>query len=601
MARPADAGPALLLSREADYRSIEKHYRDLLERTVPPDDLEWESVKIGPTWQWSPETGWLLPEATLGWGFLAWTTYWLTGKNGAPWMWTPEQARFLLWYYALDVSEQAKATAFVDFIYHSAALQRLKGWGKDPTGAGIATGSLHAPIVFDRWEGDRPIGRDDPEAWTQIAAVSLEQTKTTMKLFPSLIPPDTRDYYGIQIGKHNVWSDGDRRQIEALTSNPDAIEGARPHQILRVETQNWVATNGGHDMVGAMEGNAAKSSIETPARILDIFNAYRPGRDSVAERARTAWEDTQGDHPTAMDYGVMWDSLEAPPNAPLTAAAAPAVVRSIAGDATWLDTRPNGRIIKSILNPDNSPSESRRKWYNQITGTEDAWVEPRWVDQCRDTGMSLDPGDRIVLFGDGSKSGDDTGLVACRVSDGFLQTLYFFHPTGDQLSPRAALDARVTEIFDTYKPVAFYFDPSHAKADDTIEDDRYWWPLVDDWSRRYGSRLKHWPVQSGDKKHAVAFDMLTPRAQQIFQPAVSQLREDLQNGEVVHHGGKRLQQHMKNARKREGRYGMTVGKEHRSSSRKVDLAVCAIGARMLWRQVSLKSKGTGGKTRVIVM
>jgi hypothetical protein len=30
-----------------------------------------------------------------------------------------------------------------------------------------------------------------------------------------------------------------------------------------------------------------------------------------------------------------------------------------------------------------------------------------------------------------------------------------------------ALDARVTEIFDTYKPVAFYFDPSHAKADDT--------------------------------------------------------------------------------------------------------------------------------------
>jgi hypothetical protein len=45
---------------------------------------------------------------------------------------------------------------------------------------------------------------------------------------------------------------------------------------------------------------------------------------------------------------------------------------------------------------------------------------------------------------------------------------------------------------------------------------------------------------------------------------------------------------MKNARKREGRYGMTVGKEHRSSSRKVDLAVCAIGARMLWRQVSLK-------------
>jgi hypothetical protein len=69
---------------------------------------------------------------------------------------------------------------------------------------------------------------------------------------------------------------------------------------------------------------------------------------------------------------VLLDSLEAPPAAPLTVEAAPSVVRSIAGDATWLDTRPNGRIIKSILNPENSASESRRKWYNQITGTEDA-------------------------------------------------------------------------------------------------------------------------------------------------------------------------------------------------------------------------------------
>jgi hypothetical protein len=56
------------------------------------------------------------------------------------------------------------------------------------------------------------------------------------------------------------------------------------------------------------------------------------------------------------------------------------VVRVHRGRRDWLDTRPNGRIVKSILNPDNSPSESRRKWYNQITGTEDAWVDPRWVD-----------------------------------------------------------------------------------------------------------------------------------------------------------------------------------------------------------------------------
>lgn len=602
MARARSAGPALHESREAEYREIEQWYRDMLERTTPPGSLEWEPVKVGPTWQWNPESEkWYLPEATLGWGFLAWTGYWLTGKGGKPWKWTPEQTRFLLWYFAVD--------SLGDMAYHTSRLQRLKGWGKDPLAAGVSAGSLHAPIVFDHWEGDRPVGRDDAEAWTQILAVNLDQTKNTFKLFPGLIPESTRRHYGIQIGKENIWSDGDRRQIEAVTNSVLAIEGGRPKQIIRCEIQNWVEGNGGHEMVEAIEGNAAKAEMGAPARILDIFNAYRPGRDSVAERARLNYDDLEAAGVDPTETGVLWDSLEAPPDAPLTAKDAPAVVRSIAGDATWLDTRPNGRIVKSILNPDNSPSESRRKWYNQITGTEDAWVDPRWVDATRelDESKHLQSGDRIVMFGDGSKSGDDTGLIAVRLSDGFAQTLHWQHPKGDSLVNRAAVDAAVTEAFDTYKVVAFYFDPSHAKADDAVEDDRFWWPLVDDWHRRYSGRLnkKFWPIKTGPKAHAVAFDMLSPAAQALFQPAVTQLAEDLEQGAKdatpMHHGGGPLRRHMKNAKRREGRFGVTIGKENRSSRRKVDLAVCYVGARMLWRIVRLSQKSGPGKGRVIVL
>lgn len=605
MALASSAGPALHVSREAEYREIEDWYRDLLARTTPPRDLDWEPVKIGPTWQWDDAAdAWVLPEASLGWGFLSWTGYWLTGKGGKPWTWTPEQARFLLWYYAITSDGEA--------MFHTARLQRLKGWGKDPLAAGVSTGSLHAPIVFDRWEGDRPIGRDEPDAWTQILAVSLEQTKNTMKLFPSLIPQETRDYYGIQIGKQNIWSDGDRRQIEAVTNSVLAIEGGRPKQIIRAEIQNWVSGNGGHEMVEALEGNAAKAEMGAPARILDIFNAYRPGRDSVAERARLNFDEVQEAREAGrvdVDLGVMWDSLEAPPEAPLTSKDAPAVVRSIAGDATWLDTRPNGRIVKSILNPDNSPSESRRKWYNQITGTEDAWADPRWVDATRepDATKHLQPGDRVVLFGDGSKSGDDTGLVAVRVSDGFAQTLHHQHPSGDSLVNRGDLDAAVVLAFDTYKVVAFWFDPSHAKADDAVEDDRFWWPVVDEWHRRYSGRLnkKFWPVKTGPRAHAIAFDMATSQAQQLFQPAVSQAADDLKDaaeaGERIHHGGATLRRHMKNARRREGRFGIAIGKEHRSSPQKIDLAVCFVGARMLWRFVSLSQKsGAPGRGRVLI-
>jgi hypothetical protein len=486
-------------------------------------------------------------------------------------------------------------------------LQRLKGWGKDPVAAAVAAGSLHAPVVFDSWEGDRPVGRDEPDAWTQVCAVSQEQTKNTMKFFPSLIAVEAQRYYGIQIGKLNVWSDGDRRQIEAVTSSSAAIEGGRPKQIIRNEIQNWDSSNGGHEMAGAIEGNAAKAEVEAPARILDIFNAYRPGRDSVAERARIGWEEAQGDDAIRVEYGVLLDSLEANPKAPLTAADAPAVVESIRGDSTWLDTRPNGRIIKSILNPSNSASESRRKWYNQITGTDDAWVEPAWVDGCEDATLSLADNDQVAVFGDGSKSGDDTGLLACRLGDGALFTLHHQHPgrddTGhDRIVDRNAVDAAVIDMFDRLTVVAFWFDPSHAKDDDATDDDRFWWPLVDDWHRRYGKKLKLWSTATGTNRHAIAFDMLKPSAQQLFQPAVSQLADDMKAGAVAHHGGATLKRHMKNAKCHDGRYGKTIAKETRSSPRKIDLAVCAVGARMLRRQFLMTKKtGTPGKGRVLAL
>src|SRR5699024_10649297 len=150
---------------------------------------------------------------------------------------------------------------------------------------------------------------------------------------------------GIQVGKTSVWGLGDTRQIEAVTNSTMAIEGGRPTLVVRNETQNWNSSNGGHDMAGALEGNAAKRDMDSPARMLDICNAYRPGEDSVAQRVREAWESTLGnvdaddeaDRPKMLDFGLLYDSLEAPPEAPLTADAAPEVVAAVRGDAEWLD------------------------------------------------------------------------------------------------------------------------------------------------------------------------------------------------------------------------------------------------------------------------
>ncbi|MGZ4518966.1 MAG: hypothetical protein ACXVX9_00100 [Mycobacteriaceae bacterium] len=608
MARRPDAA-SQVRPKDADYREVIEWYVDQFERAAPPTDLAWEPVKIGPTWQY--DNGWVLPAASLGWRNLAWAGLNLRAPKGGPWTYTLEQARFLLWYWALDEDGR--------FAYHSAVLQRLKGHGKDPIGSTVAAVDICSEdAVFSHWDGDVPVGMERPNPWVQILAVSQVQTQNTMKLFPSLIPQATRDKYGIQIGKLNVWAKGDMAQIEAATASVRAIEGGRPTTIIRNETQNWLTSNGGHDMAGAIEGNAAKSE-DGAARILDLCNAYRPGEDSVGQRVREAYDATVGTRcvlhrdltvwpdcldcqpPRSMDFGLLYDSLEAPPEAPLSADAAPEVVRSIAGDSTWLDTRPNGRIVKSILNPSNPASESRRKWYNQITAAEDAWADPKDITKAKRR-EPLVEGDAVVLFGDGSKSDDATGLIACRLSDGHAQVLHVEQPKKGRIVDRDALDHKVIEAFAKYRVQAFWFDPSHAKDEDAEGDARFWWPLVDEWSQRYGRRLKCHPVKTGNRAHSVAFDMALEMNQKTFVEACDQVLAELEAGEVTFYESSWLEEHLRNAKRAPGKYGVSIRKDNRESRHKIDLAVCLIGARMLRRIYLLSIKtGTPGKGRVIVM
>lgn len=587
MARLLSAAPAFIKNRSDEAEEIKRWYRSALADTLPPIGLQWEPVKVGPTWQY--ENGWVLPEFSLGWEALAFAGQWLTHR-GKPWKYTMEQARFVLWFHALN----ADGT----HVSHSAVLQRLKGWGKDPFAAVESTNTLVGPLEFDHWGKDgQPVGRQVTDAWVQIAAVSLDQTKNTMKIFPGLIPAETRRHFGIQIGKQNVWARGDAAQIEAVTASPLAIEGGRPKLIIRAETQNWNSSNGGHDMAGAMEGNAAKSEVGTPARILDICNAYRPGEDSVGQRQREAWDDTQGDDARSLDYGLLYDSLEAPPEAPLTADAAPAVVEAVRGDSVWLDA--GGRILKSILNPLNSPSESRRKWYNQVTAAEDAWTEPNEFDPLKDDSVVVEPGEEIAMFLDCSKSDDATGLVGVRMSDGHVFTLGMWQrPPGKRgegwLAPREEVDGVVAHAFDTFRVVAFFGDPSHTLDDETL--DSYWDLLFDKWHREYGRRLKVWASGTkGGKGHAVMFDMTDRANAKAIAEAVSFTLREIQDAQFTHDGDPRLRRHVLNARRYPVAGFVSIAKDRADSKNKIDLAVCMVGARMARRRVLNSGKKQGGR------
>lgn len=570
------------------HEAVIAEYRERLNRVSEPRPFRWQPALIGPTWQRDADGRFILPRFTIGWDVLGWCGTWLQHRRDEPWRFTDEQARFILWWMAVDRDTDS-------FVYRDFVLQRIKGWGKDPLGACLLAVEMLGPCRLDGWDGDEPVATDVPDAWVQTAAVSLEQTKNTMRLVPGLFSPAAKAEFGMQIGKERIYALGIERYWEAVTSSPSTIQGARATFILLNETHEWDSGNGGHDMAAVVALNADKSP-DGAARVGRITNAYEPGRDSVAERDREAWEKMAAG--TTMGTGLLYDSLEAGPDAPLTAEAAPEVVDSVRGDAYWLKP---ARIVQSILDPRNPPSQSRRFWYNQVTAAEDSWVTPQQFDACPHEGYALEPGDMIALFFDGSKSHDATGLVACRISDGSVFVMGCWQRperVTEWTVPRDDVDDVVRRTFALYDVVGFLCDPG-AGEDETGE--RYWDAKIDAWGRDFGESLCVQSIASGPDRHACMWDMVSATRTKLFTEACERALSDIEERALPWDGNGILRQHVRNAYRRPNQYGIGIGKQSQSTLRLIDLAVCMVGARMVRRMYEALPEGKRRQPKRMVL
>jgi hypothetical protein len=70
-----------------------------------------------------------------------------------------------------------------------------------------------------------------------------------------------------------------------------------------------------------------------------------------------------------------------------------------------------------------------------------------------------------------------------------------------------------------------------------------------------------------------------------FTEAAMRHLVDVKDGEAPFSGESRLVTHSLNARRAPNKYGVSITKEGRESPRKIDLAVCWVGARMVRRLV----------------
>ncbi|HEX9767014.1 MAG TPA: hypothetical protein VGA36_09640 [Nitriliruptorales bacterium] len=527
--------------------------------TLPP-----ESLDVG---------YWFEPGVlSLGHETIAWAERWLIQPNGPhagrPWRFTARQKRFLLHWYELDESGGWK--------YHHGVRRLAKGSGKSPFAAALSLIEFCAHCRLERIvDPEHPDPRRRVSAqpvampWVQIAATAESQTKNTMRMVRAFAAKGSKVVaaHALDPGK-TVYYRQPEGTLEVITSSATAAEGAETSHATGDETEHWRPSNGGVDLADTLGDNLAKSG----SRMVETCNSWVPGDESVAEATWDAWV-AQEEGRVRTDTKILYDAVVAPPDTDMADRAS--LYRSLEhvyADCPWMNLPV---IANKIWDLRSKPDESSRKYLNRPTAPLDAWTTKEAWDVLADPRLTVDDAEEIVAFFDGSKSDDATALVGCRVSDGHVFKVGVWEapagPSGERWEvPVVEVDQTVDLMFERWTVRAFFGDV------------REWESFVHTaWPARHGEGLLLWAHKAGRNASPIAWDMRSHTMD--FTRAAEATLTDIIDGEISHDGDAAVARHVVNARRRPNRWGTSIGKESRASARKIDGAVCVIGARMVRR------------------
>jgi hypothetical protein len=356
---------------------------------------------------------------------------------------------------------------------------------------------------------------------------------------------------------------------------------------LTHNTEHWLPATGGPVLAETLDRNLAKSG----SRAMETSNAWEPGLGSVAEATYDAWV-MQEEGRTRGKSKILYDARIAPADTDL--ADEESLLKGLAhayGDCWWVDLE----VLKErVWSPQTRPEVARRFYLNQPTASEESWVSPMEWAACVDTARLVHDDEEIVMFFDGSKSRDATALLGCAMSDGHVFALGVWEPDtshdSDSVVPVASVDAAVAQAFDRWNVLAFFADVQEWEG-----------YVKTTWPERYRDKLLVWSSPNTKESHPIAWDMRTRTYD--FTMAVELTYEDIVARKFTHDGDSRVARHVINAHRRPNRWGVSIGKETKDSPRKVDAAVCVVGARMVRRLVMsspewLKRSGSARAGRV---
>ena len=444
-----------------------------------------------------------------------------------------------------------------------------------PFAAALCLFELLGPCRFDGFDRHEPFGvRAKPMSMplVQIVATSESQTANTIRMVRAFCRkkgPLARKY-DLEVAKTFIEAPGGGK-LQQMTSSAHSMEGGEVSFVVGDELEHWLPAQGGPAMLETIQQNAAKMG----GRFMGTCNAWVPGEQSSAEAIFEAWCD-QEDGLTRGKTKILYDARIAPPNTVLTdepeegQVGLTKALEYVYEDCPWVNLE---SIKEQIWSPEYPESRSIRFFLNRPNAAEASWITLEEWTQLRKPDRKVEPGERIVMFFDGSKSNDHTALVGCCMEDGHIFKIGHWKPEKPLgVVNVAAVDAGVRKAFDTYNVVAFWADVREWESFTRTA-----------WPEDFGDRLIVPAVRGGMSASPIAWDMRSHAYQ--FAEAAETAFTEIQQQTFTHDGDSALGEHVSNCRVNEFKGRWSVKKESPKSSKKIDLAVCMIGARMLYRHV----------------
>lgn len=477
---------------------------------------------------------------------------------------------FANFYLVKGVAEFDAASPLLGpaFVYRRALLVGPQKLGKGPTTAAHTLVEGVGPALFAGWaarddgyacsdhgcscgweyayEPGEPMGMPWATPLIQITAFSEEQTGNVYDALRPMIEYGPLSDVIPKTGEGFIRLPGGGR-IDTVTASAQSRLGQRITFVPQDEVGLWTKANGmakvADTQYRGLAGMGGRAALTT--------NAWDPAEGSVAQ---VQYESAAKD---------VYRQFKQPPSnlSFRNKAERRRIYQFVYGEALkshggHIDVDSIEAEAHDLIERDLAQAE--RFFGNRIVAGSDAWMDPKVWDE-RD-GRKADvpapkPGESITIGFDGSLRDDSTALVACRVEDGHLWLLGIWECPADEAAaaewevPVTEVDAKVAEVFRTYKVERMYADPA------------YWQDIVGRWASEFGEKtvMEWWTNR--DRAMAAALER--------FHTAAT-------TGQLSHDGGEVLARHVGNAKKKETRSGTLIRKDRPGSPRKIDAAVCAV-------------------------